>query len=180
MALMLGALSMPAIAQQTNFAATTTLSGKQLVLNGAGTRFRTVVKVYDLALYAPRKASTLEDLLAQGGPYRVRLVALRDINPSDIGRAMVVGMRDNLPAEQAYRLGHYSSKVVEIFSSANVIPAGTEFGLDWVPGQGARFYLDGKPVGNLNDPDFIKPFLGIWIGQVPADHQLKDRLLGVK
>lgn len=173
-----GLCALPVAAQQTKFPTTTELAGKRLVLNGAGTRYRTVIKVYDLALYVPQKASSREAILAQKGPYRVRLVALRDIDAADIGRAMVVGMRDNLPPDEAYRLARYSSKVIEIFSTQSRINTGTTFGLDWVPGKGATFYLDNKMVGELADAAFIDPFLSIWVGQVPADHRLKDQLLG--
>ncbi|WP_157667498.1 chalcone isomerase family protein [Comamonas serinivorans] len=178
-ALVAALLCTPAVAQQTKFAPTTTLAGKTLVLNGAGTRYRTVVKVYDLALYVPQKATSREAILAQKGPFRVRLVALRDIDAGDIGRAMVVGMRDNTDPEQAYRLARYTSKIIEIFSADSRIATGTQFGLDWVPGKGADFYLDGKLIGQISDAEFIEPFLSIWIGQAPADHRLKDRLLGL-
>ena len=178
MGLLVALCALPVAAQQTKFPTSTELAGKRLVLNGAGTRYRTVIKVYDLALYVPQKAQSREAILAQKGPYRVRLVALRDIDAGDIGRAMVVGMRDNLPAEEAYRLARYSSKIVEIFSTQQRIYSGSNFGLDWVPGKGAAFFLDGKQIGELNDPAFIEPFLSIWLGQVPADHKLKDQLLG--
>ena len=178
MGLLAALCALPVAAQQTKFPTSTELAGKRLVLNGAGTRYRTVIKVYDLALYVPQKASSREAILAQKGPYRVRLVALRDIDAGDIGRAMVVGMRDNLPQEEAYRLARYSNKIVEIFSTQPRIFSGSNFGLDWVPGKGATFFLDGKQIGELNDPAFIEPFLSIWLGQVPADHKLKDQLLG--
>jgi len=178
MGLLAALCALPVAAQQTKFPTSTELAGKRLVLNGAGTRYRTVIKVYDLALYVPQKATSREAILAQKGPYRVRLVALRDIDAGDIGRAMVVGMRDNLPQEEAYRLARYSSKIVEIFSTQPRIFSGSSFGLDWVPGKGATFFLDGKQIGELNDPAFIEPFLSIWLGQVPADHKLKDQLLG--
>ena len=177
--LLVAMCALPVAAQQTKFPTRTELAGKRLVLNGAGTRYRTVIKVYDLALYVPQKASSREAILAQKGPFRVRLVALRDIDAGDIGRAMIVGMRDNLPSEEAYRLARYSAKVSEIFSTQPRIFSGTVFGLDWVPGKGATFFLDGKQIGELNDAAFIEPFLSIWLGQVPADHRLKDQLLGV-
>lgn len=178
MGVLMGFLALPVAAQQTKFPTTTELAGKRLVLNGAGTRYRTVIKVYDLALYVPQKANNREALLAQKGPYRVRLVALRDIDAGDIGRAMVVGMRDNLPADEAYRLTRYSKLMIDLFSTQPRIFAGSVFGVDWVPGKGASFYLDGKKLNELADPAFIEPFLSIWLGQVPADHRLKDQLLG--
>ena len=178
MGLLLGLFALPVAAQQNKFPPTTELAGKRLVLNGAGTRYRTVIKVYDVALYVPQKAHTREAILAQKGPYRLRLVPLRDIDAGDIGRAMVVGMRDNLPPEEAYRLARYSNMMIELFSTQPRIFAGSVVGMDWIPGKGAFFYLDGKKLNELADPAFIDPFLSIWLGQVPADHRLKDQLLG--
>ena len=62
----------------TPFAAEAQVQGTPLVLNGAGTRFRVVFKVYDMALYTPRKVSTPEDLLALPGPKLLRFTALRE------------------------------------------------------------------------------------------------------
>ena len=50
------------------------VAGQTLQLNGAGLREIFIVDVYAAGLYTPTKAQTLEDILKQSAPQRVRLV----------------------------------------------------------------------------------------------------------
>ena len=54
----------PAASAATAFAPTQTVQGTPLVLQGAGTRYRAIFKVYDMALYLPRKVRTADEVLA--------------------------------------------------------------------------------------------------------------------
>ena len=80
---------------QSRFEPSMTVQGVPLVLNGAGTRYRTVFRVYEMGLYVPRKVGTAEELLALPGPKAIRFFAMRDLESTDIGLAFVKGMRAN-------------------------------------------------------------------------------------
>ncbi|MDO5624852.1 MAG: chalcone isomerase family protein [Pseudomonadota bacterium] len=168
-----------AAAQTRPFAPTTQLAGQTLQLNGAGTRFRSVVRVYDLALYTPTKVSTPEELLALRGPLRLAFVALRDIPSDQLGRAMVQGMRDNAPAQHSMAFTNHMGTMGRIFSATQTLKTGDSFSMDYVPGKGATFYINGVARGDpVSDPGFMDTLLRIWVGARPADAQLKERLLG--
>ena len=51
--------------------------------------------------------------------------------------------------------------------------------MEFIPGKGTQFYIldqaQGAPVG---DDEFFKMVLRIWVGSSPADHVLRDSLLG--
>lgn len=49
------------------------LAGAKLQLNGAGTRYKAVFKVYTAGLYLGKKAGTLPEALAVPGPKRLTL-----------------------------------------------------------------------------------------------------------
>lgn len=156
-------------------------SGATLVLNGAGTRYKAIFKVYDLALYTPRKADSVEAVLAMPGPKRLQFVALRELSTSDLGRLFVQGIGDNSPREQAQRHLLAMSRLVEIFSTRARLLVGEQFAMDFIPGKGTVFTLDGKVQGEpIGDAEFFNMILRIWFGPAPADRLLKDALLGIE
>ena len=56
---------------------------------------------------------------------------------------------------------------------------GTPITLDWIPEQGTRLTVAGQPQGKvIPGEDFYKALLRIWLGNKPAQGDLKDALLG--
>jgi len=47
----------------------------------------------------------------------------------------------------------------------------------YVPGAGARFYLDGRLLGEVADAAFARAFFGIWLDPASTDRDLRDALL---
>src|SRR3990167_9317257 len=92
-----------------------TVQGTNLTLNGAGTRYKAIFKVYDLALYTPRKVSTPEELLALPGPKRLSFVALREIPGTDLGVAFIKGLQANASKEQVQKHTGSSTRLIDIF-----------------------------------------------------------------
>jgi len=164
----------------TKFEPTVQLQGTTLQLNGAGTRYRVVFKVYDLALYTSKKASTPEELLALPGPKRLSFVALREIPGTDLGVAFIKGLQANASKEQVQKHAGSSTRLIDIFSGQSKLMPGDSFAMDYVPGSGTTFYIAGKAQGAaVGDAEFFGMVLKIWVGSSPADFQLKDALLGL-
>ena len=57
-------------ASVNRFDGTVQVSGSSLVLNGSGTRYRVMFKVYDMALYLPAKAGSAAAVIDMQGPKR--------------------------------------------------------------------------------------------------------------
>jgi len=162
----------------TAFEPAQTVQGTQLVLNGSGTRYRAVFKVYDMALYTPRKVKALEELLALQGPVRLNFVAQRDIPGTDLGVSFIKGLANNSSAEQIRRYTPASNRLIEIFSGRPKLSPGETFAMEYLPGKGTTFYIEGQPQGApLGDAEYFGMVLRIWLGSVPVDHQLKEALL---
>ncbi len=72
-----------------------------------------------------------------------------------------------------------TTRLIEIFSGRHKLAAGDTFAMDFIPGKGTQFYIQGQaqgePVGNA---EFFNVVLGIWVGAAPADRALKQALLG--
>lgn len=179
LALALAAGSAAAAPTATRFDPAVEVQGSKLQLNGAGTRYRAIFKVYDMALYTTKKVASSAELLALQGPKRLQFVALRELPGTDLGRLFLKGMSDNATREQVQRHTLASARLIEVFSGRSKMLPGESFAMEFVPGKGTTFYILGKPQGDpVGDDEFFSMVLRIWFGESPADPLLKDALLG--
>ena len=179
MAFAVGSMAFVAPASAASaFEPTQTVQGTQLVLQGSGTRYRAVFKVYDMALYLPRKVLTAEEVLATTGPMRLQFVAQRDIPGTDLGLSFIKGLSSNATPDQVRRHTPASNRLVEIFSGRAKLASGDTFAMEFVPGKGTTFFIQGQPQGApVGDAEYFGMVLRIWLGRSPVDASLKDALL---
>lgn len=157
----------------------TTLAGAPLLLNGAGVRYKFVVKVYAAGLYLGAKAATTEAVLAAPGPKRMHIVMLRDIDANELGRLFTKGVEQNASREEFVKAIPGIIRMGELFAEKKQLKAGESFSIDWVPATGTTILVNGKPTGAPNkEPEFFGALMKIWLGPSPADALLKDALLG--
>lgn len=155
------------------------IRGNALQLNGAGVRYKTVFKVYAAGLYLPQKAATTEDVLGISGPKRLSITMLREIDANELGKLFTRGVEDNAPRSEMSRLVPGLIRMSEVFSSHKKLLAGDTFSIDWLPGVGTVISVKGQPQGDpFKEPEFFNALMRIWLGSKPADHLLKDALLG--
>jgi hypothetical protein len=163
----------------TKFDTTAQLGGSTLQLNGKGTRVRLVFKAYDMGLYTTKHVGTAAELLALPGAKRLQFTALRELPGTDLGRLFLRGISDNTPAAQLTRHTLATTRLIEIFSGKPKLMPGDTFAMDFVPGKGTQFYIQGQAQGEpIGDDEFFTLVLRIWFGESPADTQLRDALLG--
>ena len=161
------------------YAPTAQVAGSTLQLNGAGIRYKFVIKVYTAGLYLTGKASTAEAVLAAPGPKRMHVVMLRDIDANELGRLFTRGMQDNAPREEFSKSIPGTLRMADIFSAKKKLMAGDNFSVDWVPGVGTSVLVNGLAQGDpVKEPEFFTALIRIWLGSSPADNALKDALLG--
>jgi hypothetical protein len=155
------------------------VAGSPLALNGAGIRYKAVFKVYAAGLYLGEKADTPEAVLAAKGPKRISITMLRDIDSAELGKLFSRGMEDNMDRSAFSRLIPGVLRMSQVFSDHKNLKAGDNFLVDWVPGTGTVLTIKGKVEGEpFKEPEFYDALLRIWLGPKPADHLLKDALLG--
>lgn len=166
---------------EARFPATLQLAGHTLRLNGKGTRYRAVVSVYDIGLYTGSKVGSLEQLLADPAPKRIQLSTLRRLTGDSLGVAMVQGMQANAPPSEKMKLFGHMDRLGKIFASEPEVPAGAQIVIDYVPGSGTVFLLNGVQKGDVvADPGYFASIARIWLGAKPVDGLLKDALLGIE
>jgi len=155
------------------------VAGKPLQLNGAGVRYRAVFRVYTAGLYLEQKADTTEAVMAQGGPKRMTITMLRDIDSGELGKLFARGMEDNMDRKQFSRLIPGVMRMSQVFTDHKQLKTGETFVLDWIPGTGTVLTVKGQVEGEpFREPEFFEALMRIWLGPKPADWQLKDALLG--
>jgi hypothetical protein len=161
------------------FDETTTVAGKELVLNGVGMRTKFIIKVYAAGLYLPEKKHTVPDILKLEGPRRLTLVMMRDISSDDFGQAFMTGLNNNIDNAEKAKYAGQISKFGEMFGAIAGLKKGDVLHLDWIPGSGTQTELNGKKIGELvPEHGFYNAVLRIWLGEKPADSSLKPALLG--
>lgn len=155
------------------------LAGARLQLNGAGTRYKAVFKVYTAGLYLSRKAASTAEVQAAPGPKRLTLTFVREIGSEELGRLFIKGIKSNTPNEEYTRIVGSVMRMSQVFYEARRMKVGETINMDWVPGKGTVISIRDVPVGDpFPEPEFYGALLLIWIGADPADWQLKEALLG--
>ena len=155
------------------------VANSRLQLNGAGIRYKAVFKVYTAGLYLGTKSATPEAVLAAPGAKRMHIVMLRDIDGNELGKLFTRGMQDNAPREEFSKSIAGTIRMSEIFSARKKLLSGENFSVDYVPGVGTTVLVNGKPQAEpIKEPEFFNALMRIWLGNNPADAQLKDALLG--
>ncbi|MDL5035873.1 chalcone isomerase family protein [Comamonas resistens] len=162
-----------------SYAPSLQLQGQALQLNGAGTRYKAVFKVYTAGLYLEKPARSLQEIAALPGPKRISVTMLRDIDSAELGKLFSRGMEDNMERSAFSKLIPGVMRMSDIFTQHKKLLTGETFTVDWMPGQGTLVTVKGQAQGDaFKEPEFFNALLGIWLGPKPADQQLKKALLG--
>lgn len=157
------------------------VGGATLQLNGAGTRYKGPFKVYVGDLYTSKKVSSLEELMAAPGSKRLTMTFLREIEAGPFGKLLTRGVEDNIAKSEMSKLVPGLIRMGDIFTVNKVLVPGDVITIDWIPGTGMVVTAKGKVQGEpFKEPEFYKAIMSIWFGNVPADHTLKDAMLGIK
>jgi hypothetical protein len=153
--------------------------GTKLRLNGAGVRYKFVVKVYTAGLYLPKKAATPEEALTMPGAKKMSITMLRDIESDELGKLFIRGVEDNMDRASFSKLIPGLMRMSQLFTEVKQLKAGDTFTIEWLPGSGTLITVKGQPKGEpFKEPEFYNALLRIWLGPSPADWKLKDALLG--
>ena len=102
-----------------------------------------------------------------------------DLTSDELGKLFTKGMEQNAPREEFSKSITGILRMSDIFSNRKKLLAGDSFAVEWLPGTGTVISVNGKPEGvPVKEPEFYSALMKIWIGNSPADAQLKDALLG--
>lgn len=161
-----------------NLPETLTLQGDStpLVLNGAGIRSKFIFDIYVGALYLPARATTVEAILAEPGPKRVSMHFLyEEVSKDKLTDGWREGLENNLDEARFQQLEPALKRFNALFRT---VKEGDVIEIDYLPGKGTRVWINGELQGTVEDPRFFPALLLVWLGEDPADADLKDGMLG--
>lgn len=155
------------------------VAGSELTLNGAGLRTRFMLKIYAMGLYLPRRADSAEAIAGTVGPKRIQIITLRDLTAEQFADALVEGLKKNHNETEFTKLQARTDDFRNALLSLKSAPKGSEIRLEWLPGSGTRLSFGNETRGkDIPGEDFFRALLRIWLGDKPADQDLKNALLG--
>lgn len=160
------------------FPDTVKLSGSDttLQLNGVGYRTKFVFDVYAGALYTTKKVSSRDSVQALKGPNRIHMhFVYSEVDSEKLVDAWNEGFEENNSDDTLKTL---ESRIQKFNAMFPTVKEGDEVLLDYVPGTGTTVTIKGEVKGVIEGADFNAALLDIWLGEEPADDDLKEAMLG--
>jgi hypothetical protein len=146
-----------------------------LVLNGAGIRKKFFFKIYVAGLYLPSRQTSTEAILDMPGPKRVHMHFLyKEVERDKLVTGWQEGFENNLDNTSLAKLAPRLAKFNQLFRSMH---RGDVIDLDYQPEEGTEVLFNGELQGRIEGKDFYTALLKVWLGQEPADADLKTALL---
>lgn len=151
------------------------LSGENLVLNGAGLREKVVFDLYVGGLYLNAKSTDAQSIINADENMAMKLhIVSRFVSSSKMTDAVDEGFDAAMDGDtsaledkiETFK-GFFSDKIVE----------GNIFDIAYIKGKGSVVFKNGKEIGVVPGLDFKKALFAIWLGEDPADEDLKEDML---
>jgi hypothetical protein len=149
---------------------------KILQLNGAGVRRKMIIDVYVGALYLEHPSSDITAIMQSETRKRIALYFIYDEVTKE---KLLEGWRDGFVLNHtATQLAALQSRLDESSRMFRSVHAGDTIYADYIPGIGTRIIINDELAGTLPGHDFYQAVLQVWLGEHPAQLQLKQGMLG--
>jgi len=150
---------------------------KPLVLNGAGYRKKLFIKVYIGALYLAQPSSQAKAVLSAGTPRIMRMHFLRDVGQDKLAAAWIDGIAANHTVAETQAL---RARIDQMNTLIGSVRDNDVLRIEMRPRGETGVWLNDKLRGSIDGVDFQKALLTAWVGEKPADANLKQAVLGGK
>jgi hypothetical protein len=136
-------------------------------LAGSGSFTYFTLKIYSAELWVGPRGYSL------AAPFALDLRYVRNLNGGKIAEASAEQM-EKIDAGSPAERKAWLQKMTAIFPDVH---EGSHITGVFVPDEGARFYLDGKPLATIADVGFAAAFFGIWLDPKTTAPALRAALL---
>jgi len=155
---------------------TKSFAGKQLSLNGAGTREKFWMDMYVGALFVTKKTKDAQLLINADENIAMELTIVSSLITSD---KMSDAVEEGFEKSAKGNLSSLRSRIDQFKGFfKEKIKKGDVFSMIYESGKGLTVLKNGNKAGVIPGLDFKKGLFGIWLGEDPADSDLKKGLLG--
>lgn len=147
-----------------------------LVLNGAGIRVKFFMDMYVGGLYLQQKSSDAAAIINADELMAVRLQIVSGLITSEKMEDAVREGFEKSTNENTAPIQQEIENFINVFREKINVNDIYEF--FYVPGKGMAVYKNGAPASVIPGIAFKKALFGIWIGDNPAQKNLKEGMLG--
>ena len=157
-----------------NFPDSVQLGGKELLLNGLGTRKATMfkVKVYVMGLYLSEKRAGAKAIIQSDEPKRIIMQFVRDVEAKKIRDGWQAGFEKN-----ALDAAALQTKIDQFNSAMDNMKSGDRIILDFT-GEQVDVFVNDQQKTTITGSDFQRGLLSVWLGPKPPNKDLKQGILG--
>ena len=148
----------------------------KLILNGAGIRTKFIFDIYVGSLYLEKKQSTANAIYKAKGEKRISMHFLYDeVSKEKLVNGWNDGFENNHSSEELSKL---NDRITQFNNYFVTVKKGDVINLNFIPTTGTNIIINGKTMGLVKGDDFFTAVLKIWLGDEPADSDLKTTMLG--
>ena len=150
------------------------VGGKELVLNGMGTRKATIfsVKVYVMGLYLEQRSGDADAIVGSDGTKMIVMKFVRDVGAGKLIKGWQEGFEKNYPEVSAIQ-----KEIEEFKGSMSDIKKGQSIILIFVK-NGVEVRFDDVMRTSIEGKSFQQALLSVWLGPNPPNPDLKKGVLG--
>ena len=160
-----------------NVPETAEVHGEKLVLNGAGIRSKFFFSIYIGALYLPERIKKPDQVFSNQKSKRVLMhVLYKKLEAKKITDGWQEGFKKNNSNAEFEQLSARLKTFNSFFSDSKT---GDEIVMDYIPDTGTRVSINNTVRGTIPGADFNTALLKVWLGERPADSNLKESMLGL-
>ena len=148
-----------------------------LTLNGAGLRKKFFIKVYAGGLYLTEESTDAKQILQANVPMAIRMHFIYDgvsaeklIDTWNDGFSAATGGKTGSLQEEINKFNSFFTEEAE---------KGDIYDIIYTPEEGTRIYIKDRLMGVIPGLDFKQVLFAIWLGEKPADEDLKEGMLGL-
>lgn len=149
----------------------------ELILNGAGVRTRFFFKVYVGALYLTQKTNVANAVIESQAPRRIVLHMLRNLDADALFGALLDGLKKNHGDAVLAGLKPAVDQFEKLMRGIGNAKTGDVIGIDFTSA-GVNVSFNGEARGGVDSEAFARALLRVWLGDKPADADLKQAMLG--
>lgn len=156
------------------------VDGQELQLNGIGLRTRLYFKVYVGGLYFGKTVTTPQAALDAKGAKRVIFVMMRDASAEQFVESIDESLRDNHKPEELARVKQHTDALYSMIRNLKQAHKSMRIVLDFAPSNGGTtLSVNDVPQGSpmFGGEEYYRMLLRIWLGEFPAQEELKRALL---
>lgn len=153
------------------------LKENTLLLNGAGVREKMWIDLYACGLYIKNKTTDAESIINSKELSGIKIHIVSSLITSEkMNNAVEDGFK-KAAGENMDKLRKDVDTFKSIFAKED-IKKGDIYDIMYIPNKGVVVFKNGKIFPAIDNFEFKKALFAIWLGDDPADDDLKDELLG--